>query len=146
MRTSTRHQSWLTFLLLTFLIFGCGSSTPKIHFQISDDFSGDFVIVKNDGQGIVVPRKDDKYIIKIPKNGILRIKSYVPFDQWHTVSASFLSGKTIPYGHEGTVPNDGKALWFVANSNTKVWYFLGTKKEFDKVDFEDLKLFSEKNE
>jgi hypothetical protein len=70
----------------------------------------------------------------IPPSGILLVKGNGPFSNWHTLSASWDDGSTLPAPDDDhPVSAETVALWsmFSLHDNT-IWYYVGVKAEKEK--------------
>lgn len=54
-----------------------------------------FKIILDEQNGADVKLEDGSYTLEIPPEGILKIKSFKPFDAWHESTARYKGGKEI---------------------------------------------------
>ena len=79
------------------LLISCGDgSGPPVHFIVPDGFRGRIDIFLDTKQGAPVELKEGRYTLIIPASGVLRVQSFLPFDRWHTATAVYASGTTLP--------------------------------------------------
>src|SRR5690348_11806538 len=139
----SRRIKFSLVITLVELCTGCESKPAEVHFLIPNGYRGVFKVVVDQPDGTIIPKKDGRFIVEIPKNGLLKIKGENPFHS-PRYTAAFMDGKTIPYGKEflGNPPK-GIALWDLGVQvrykddqpiNTICW-FIGTNEEFQKVDY-----------
>src|SRR5262249_9604745 len=77
----------------------------------------------------VLRYKDGCYTCIIPENGILHVKGKGPFYRWHSTTATFASGNSIPEGTE-RLSEDVVAFWHGGSRPGGLLYdFIGTKAE-----------------
>lgn len=82
---------------IVFLLAGCAPQpSPPIHFQLPAGYVGVFALMLDSTNGISVGITNGKYTYIIPTNGVLRVKTFDPFTQPHTESASYAGGNLIP--------------------------------------------------
>jgi len=54
-----------------------------------------FKIILDERNGVDVRLERGSYTLEIPPDGILRIKSFEPFDAWHEVTAAYKNEKRL---------------------------------------------------
>ena len=87
----------LTASLLVSLISGCASDRPAaIEFVFQDDFRGIAIIRCNEPNGVTIATTNGLTTMIFPKSGILEIKGETPTFKWHTITARYENGITIP--------------------------------------------------
>jgi hypothetical protein len=91
------------FLLGVVLIFtiGCNTSGPPVEFEISNGFVGHIWLIE-DGAASEVPLEDGKYLVRVPANGVLRVRNFQPFAQWHSQTVRYADGTNIPIKRAGS--------------------------------------------
>jgi hypothetical protein len=114
----------------------CGVIKPSVHYILPDGYVGMFKIILDEKNEVDVKLERGTYTLEIPQDGVLRIKSFTPFDAWHEVTASYKSGKEIPT--LGTVADDSIALRDVGTGErgygpTTKTGVIGTKAQEDKI-------------
>jgi len=55
---------------------GCQSKPNKVEFVVPNGFHGTFIVKSDDPGGIVLEKVEGRYVVQIPKNGVLGIKGY----------------------------------------------------------------------
>jgi hypothetical protein len=78
---------------------------PTICFVLPDGYRGVFQLVLDEKQGVDVIHREGKYVYEIPVSGVLKIKSFKPFDGWHKEIAVYKSGESIPTEDSTIAPN-----------------------------------------
>lgn len=68
----------------------------NIHFILPDAYTGRFEVVLDEVNGLDVKFENDRYTYQIPQSGVLKVKSFEPFQQWHEETAAYKSGQEIP--------------------------------------------------
>ena len=136
--------------LLILSVVSASSQTqtePKysIHFILPDGYVGAFRLVLDHPAGLAMKLQDGRYILRIPRNGTLRIKSFKPFAELHDASAAYKNGKKIPYDPSGSLMPKSIAfrrVWLVTGGvdgngemiAPTIWtYIIGTKQQADKL-------------
>ena len=89
---------YLIFFVIIASIAGCMPHGDPVHFQLPDNYRGVFKLVLDPTNGLVVSLKEGQFTYVIPTNGVLRVKTFDPFDPFHTESASYAGGTPIPMG------------------------------------------------
>jgi hypothetical protein len=90
--------------LIALILAGCGdgSGTP-VHFVVPDGFRGRIDIVRDTKHGSQIELQDGRYTIVVPASGTLRVRSFRSLQRWHTTTAAYASGMTLPVtGTAGT--------------------------------------------
>jgi len=125
-------------LALLVMATGCDRSGAPIKIVIPKNYTGPISIVLA-SEGEEIPLVDGTYLVEIPADGVLRVKSFRPFERWHQQSACYDDGSPLPSDDE---PNPAAAnvvaLRGGASAVTEVdgkeirWldYFVGTEQEF----------------
>jgi hypothetical protein len=88
-------------------LVGCDDrSGPPVELVVPVGFTGT-VRVMLDPAGPEIPLIDGRYQIVVPLDGLVRVRSFRPLEQWHTLAARYTDGTLIPRDHgDGTVgPN-----------------------------------------
>jgi hypothetical protein len=103
---------------------------------VSKGFTGPIWIVL-DPEGKDMPQVNGRYQVVIPADGVLRVRSFRPFEQWHQMSARYADGTSLPEADGGKPAGpDVVALRgghsVVAGGNDIRWiaYFVGTAKQY----------------
>src|SRR5687768_7802659 len=94
-----RARDWNRFIftLAALLFAGCGDgSGPPVHFIVPDGFRGRIDIVLDAKQGSRIETHDGTYVLIIPASGTLRVRSLQSLDRWHTATAAYVSGTSLP--------------------------------------------------
>jgi hypothetical protein len=137
-------------ILFAALFTGCGSgSGPPVDIVVPKGFTGPvWIMLDPDGQDI--PLVDGRYQVIIPKDGVLRVKSFHPFERWHQSSSKYDDGTLLPEepggnpagpdtvalrgGGSAITQRDGKDVHWMP-------YFVGTAKQYHErpplVPFQD---------
>lgn len=127
----------LILLLLALFVCGCSSSGPPVEMIVPNDFAGPIRIVL-DESAPDLPLVNGRHRVTIPSSGVLRIRSFVAFERWHTFTARYDDGSPIPHpldgtvldpnaialrgGHCGVIHKDGRDY-------PEIEYFVGTEQE-----------------
>jgi hypothetical protein len=132
------------FLVLSIVSASSYSQTePKysIHFLLPDGYVGAFKLVLDKETGSEMTLENGRYILDIPRSGILKIKSFRPFAGLHEMSAFYKNGTRIPYDPSGSLMPKSIAfrkVWVVIRGfdgngdmvSPTVWtYIIGTKQQ-----------------
>jgi hypothetical protein len=112
-----KHVGWIVVILMLIAVilpFGMiayhNRSGYPIELVISEGYRGPVRLIIDRQQGVDVPLVDGKYTYRIPETGTLLIKDDSPFRQWHSMTATYTSGKLIPIDYEGDLPPDTVSL------------------------------------
>jgi hypothetical protein len=131
------HNLVLTGVIAT---VGCSRSARPIEFIIPNGLHGR-VMVLHDKTAPDMPVVAGRYQAIIPVDGVLRIGSMRPFDQWHKESARFDDGKVLSIAFDGgSQAPDTIAMW--AGPRRATWpdkrdyivWVVGTEQEFRKFE------------
>ncbi len=123
------------FLLLLFLLVaGCSRSGHPVEIIVPTGFTGPIWIVEDAQKGKPIPLVGGRYRVEVPEGGVLTVSSTDLFQQWHSESARFADGTTIPVksdppddavvlrgGGYTQLSRDGREFRFLA-------YYVGTKE------------------
>ena len=129
----------LVSIIITVCLCSCLASCrgvfPLVHFVLPDGYTGVFKIVLDEANGIDVRLTDGRYTYEIPAGGILRVKSFKHFEQWHEATAAYRNGTQIPT--LSTVNSDTVALrslgiYTRGDGPPTMTFVIGTKEEEDK--------------
>jgi hypothetical protein len=94
--------------LLVLLLGGCGDgSGPPVEIIVPKGFTGPiWIVLSADGQDI--PLANGRYQVVVPSGGLLRVRSFSPFDNWHKQSARYADGMPLPVANlqEGVGPDE----------------------------------------
>ena len=135
----------LTLVILSLMLSpSCTSFNPGVHFILPDGYTGSFRIVLDETQGVDVKLEGDRYIYRIPEAGELKVKSFQPLMTWHKLTATYRSGKEIPYA-DSTVKPDAIALRSGPGSGSReiegknvgpiiLFYVIGTQEQVNSVE------------
>lgn len=118
------------------------TSGRNIHFVLPDGYTGRFEVVLDEGNGIDVKVENDRYTYEIPESGVLKVKSFEPFNEWHKKTAAYRSGKVIP--DENEVDSNTPALRSLSGSGSRsiggknvgpviLGYAIGTEEQAKKI-------------
>lgn len=91
-----RRVSVLAGLLL---LFGCDDSGRPVHFVVPKGFVGPIAIVA-DPSASEVPLVGERYEVSVPAGGVLRVRSFEPFERWHETTAAYDDGSPLRYARE----------------------------------------------
>jgi hypothetical protein len=132
-----RRASWV----LGFVLFaGCSDSGPSVEIVVPKGFTGPvWIMLDPDGQDI--PLVNGRYQVVFPADGVLRARSFRPFERWHQSSARYDDGTPLPEASGGTpaepdavavrgggsvvTRRDGKEIRWMP-------YFVGTAKQYSE--------------
>ena len=87
----------------------CFLLIPEVHYVLPDGYVGMFKIILDESNGIDVQRANWRYAYEIPPDGILRVKSFAPFHNWHETKASYKNGSKV-LTEDSSVKDDVIAL------------------------------------
>jgi hypothetical protein len=88
-------------MLGVLLLAGCGGRTgPPVELVVTKGFTGT-VWLMLDPDGLDIPLVDGRYRIVVPPDGVLRVRSHQPLEQWHSFFARYDDGTPIPWDHSG---------------------------------------------
>ncbi|MCH7885441.1 MAG: hypothetical protein IIC01_09350 [Planctomycetes bacterium] len=105
-------------------------SGPPVHFILPDGWQGKFKLALNKAGGIQIDLKNDCYTYRIPEIGVLRVKSFAPFKQWHGITMAFEGGVSIPDElHPGRLPDTVAFHVLSTTGSGEHWYMIGTEDE-----------------
>jgi hypothetical protein len=95
-----------------------------------------------DPSGQDLPLLEGRYQVMIPANGVLRLRSFEPFEQWHQSSARYADGSVLPKDSGATsvgpevvaLRGGGEAVTSINGEEVR-WlpYFVGTEEEHDQT-------------
>jgi hypothetical protein len=122
---STIGQSlacFVVFLALLTQVMACmplsrlkDDSKPTICFVLPDGYVGAFQLVLDEKGNEEVVKKNGRYVYEIPPNGLLKVKTFHPFEGWHRTVAVYKNGSSIPT-EDSTLPPDTVALRVLGTS------------------------------
>lgn len=110
--------------------------TP-IHFVLPSGFRGGFKLVLDETIGVPLIEQDGKITIRIPAGGILKVRTFAPFERWHAETAAFSNGTIL--ANENSVGSNAIALRGGATGSssgggrpleTYSWSFVGTHQDY----------------
>ena len=108
-----------------------------VHLVVPAGFRGGFKLLLDEQAGLVLREQGGRINVTIPNSGILHVRSFAPFEWWHSQTAAFSDGSRLPSEHEvgpGFVALRGGASGSCsgggAPSETYTWWFIGTEQEF----------------
>lgn len=132
-------RAFILFLLLA--LTGCGMSTGvPVHFVVPDGFRGVFYLIPDPTNGVAISKTEGRFLVTIPADGRLRVRSLGFLDSWHQETCSFASGAHIPTPTEpggtgdlanGIVGLRGGGQAGNGSGPMFTWYFIGTQQELD---------------
>jgi hypothetical protein len=102
------------------------------------DYRGAFWILR-DASAPELPMVKGNYRVVVPAGRVLRVRSFVPFERWHGVSARFEDGSPLPQEDGGTqvtpqtvALRDGRSVSTMKDGAYVYWlqYFVGTQNEY----------------
>ena len=132
-------------MLIALALAGCGDgSRPSVHFIVPDGFRGRIDIVLDTKYGSQIKTQDGRNTYVIPASGTLRVHSFRSLQRWHTTTAAYASGMTLPV--IGTAGTNNTVAFFElgasatsgsngADSTESVVCFVGTIPEARKIGF-----------
>jgi len=68
---------------------------PTICFVLPDGYRGAFQLVLDNKEGVGIVTKDGQYVYEIPVSGVLKVKSFKPFEGLHKEIAVYKNGESI---------------------------------------------------
>ena len=120
----------LTFLFLT---TGCKQSGHPVHFILPNGYKGTFKLVIDKKNGVEYKIQNGRYVIRIPKSGILKVKNFDPFYMWHKETASYEDGIPIPDINFGKRNPNSIAFYGLFGNNKEQWWLIGTYHQYLKI-------------
>jgi hypothetical protein len=83
------------------LLSGCSAgSGPPVELIVPKGFTGTVWLIL-DPDAREIPLVDGRYRVVVPPDGVLRVPSHGPFEQWHSFSARYDDGTPIPSSYDG---------------------------------------------
>jgi hypothetical protein len=125
-------SSCLLATLVAILLAGCERPSPEIHYVFPNGYRGAFIIYTNRADGVELNCIRNKYVCVIPQSGTLQVKGSGPFYNWHTTTAAFADGTTMPHGYyyDQKLPPNVVAFWDGgARPDGMLYDFIGTPSE-----------------
>lgn len=126
-------------ILAIFILSGCGGAKgPPIDFVVPKGFAGPIWIML-DSSAQDIPLVKGRYLVTIPSNGILRVRTFEPFHSWHQASARYDDGPPLPLtsgaspaGANTVALRGGGSAMGHRNGKEIHWmpYFVGTEEEY----------------
>lgn len=121
-------------------IVACSNEGDPIHFIVPQGFEGVIQIVQDGTDSGGYRYADGRHSFTIPADGVLRVNSSKPFQQWHTISAEDTTGQTI-YWLEPPAPNEqallirgfGSTTYRSDDGRTVHWYAVGQPDFIERV-------------
>jgi len=120
------------------LICGCGDrSGPPVKYILPNGFTGYFRIVEDNTSEVTIKLESGAYVYRIPSSGVLVINELPGKDYYHSFSAQYVNGQTIPLGVDDRTAPSTLAYYSLSSISTSSsqkrehWYLVGTKKERD---------------
>ena len=127
------------FFLLS--LIGCGLSTgTPVHFVVPDGHQGMLYLILDPTNGVVIPKKDGRFIVTFPVGGKLHVRDFRFVNSWHQQTAAFSTGKRIPTPTEpdrtaelapGEVGFRGGGTARDGSGPEYIWYFIGTQRDLE---------------
>lgn len=77
---------------------------PTICFVLPDAYRGAFQLVLDETGGADVSARDGKYFYEIPASGVLKVKTFKPFEGYHKEIAVYKNGQEIPSENSNSPP------------------------------------------
>jgi hypothetical protein len=114
----------------------CAASEPTAktyRFLLPDGYRGALKLKTDSEADQPQKNPDEIYLINVPQDGVVRMRSLSGFGKWHKVSAQYLDGTFIPHG-VGEMPLDAVgffSLWTDADGQT--FYLIGTRAEYEQI-------------
>jgi hypothetical protein len=113
---------------------GCEQpSSGHVHYVFPTGFRGECRIYTNtDGESLTA--QNGRWVVAIPPNGELRIRSGGPFPKWHTSSAAFTDGSAIRFAtYEQGVAANAIAIR-ASGADSRGFHFLvvGDQSDYDE--------------
>jgi hypothetical protein len=109
------------------LMGGCDRSGPPIDIIVPQGFTGPVWIVENPASGTVIPLIRGRYRVVVPPNGVVRVASLKPFEQWHALTVQYPDGTFIPTDTAADPAPDVVALWSGGCGEGVLNYYVGTR-------------------
>lgn len=128
-------------------LIGCGGmgNGPPVELVVPTGFTGT-VYLPLDAAGSDIPLVNGRYQIVVPADGVLRVRSYQPLQEWHSFSARYKDGTLIPWDHSsdsGVLPDAvavrGSGFIGGERDGRKYqyhWFFVGTAKQETEMRFD----------
>jgi hypothetical protein len=124
-------------LVGTCFVWLCGgSSGPPVQFVLPDGYTGPVILVLDPKNGTEFLWADDKYRVDIPAGGVLRVRTFDPFERWHQETWNYATGKAIPIASHFEKPDPEAIMVRLGNSAVSgggrwMEHFVGTEAQLD---------------
>jgi hypothetical protein len=111
---------------------------PPVLIIVPNGFRGPIKLVIDPKSGDHIPLVDGQYTVRIPKSGLLIIKSADPVTQWHSERAMFANGDSLPRDYDRTFPPETIRMYFLGSRffrdgdfiQESIDYFVGNEFDF----------------
>jgi hypothetical protein len=125
---------WVLFSGLLVSSFGCNRSGPPVEVVAPDQFTGPVFLILDEHAGVEIPFREGTYVVEIPPNGRLRVRSLAPFQGWHKETWRYASGEVLLDANLVQNPDPDKVMKQmqnagVSNGVTHLEAFIGTRAQ-----------------
>ena len=126
--------------LVLLVAVGCQPSGPHVAFEIPVNFTAEIWVVDDPAGGTPFARDGDRYVVKVPHNGVYKASSVEVLRQPHSESARAWNGTVILRDSRNIIPDDVVTLrgggYFTRTDGGRtvsfVAYFVGIKERARK--------------
>lgn len=123
-----------------FSIVSCVALNPSIHYILPNGYVGVFRIQLDEREGVEVKAKAGGYTYEIPASGVLKVKTFAPFQPMHEETAAYKNGAVIELTGSN-VSDEAVALRSLGtyrrgDGPPTIAFVIGTKQEEDKLRIE----------
>ena len=123
-------------LIATYAVWpGANKSGPPVEIVLPDGYTGPVYLIEDKANGTEIRLANGRYLVEMPGNCRLRVKTLEPFQHWHPEALRYANGTIVP--DEKLVPNADPTRVMLRMSNCGVTdggpvhieMFVGTDKQ-----------------
>jgi hypothetical protein len=125
-------------LVATYAVWlGANKSGTPVEFVVPDGYAGPVILMLDPKDGMEITRQDGKYMILIPADGFLRVRSFDPLERWHEETWTYAGGRIIPDAKLAAQPDPDRVMLRGGNSAESegvrwIEHFVGTESQLHK--------------
>ncbi len=128
----------LTLTMFPVLIMGCDQNSPTVVFVLPAKVEGVFFVREDQKAGASVVKRGNSIHVKVPSNGIVRLRSLAVFHRWHKLAISLPGARNpVVQGSGEDLPEEAYGCWFLASVPDGTYYYVGKyqdKRRLDRVE------------